>query len=89
MSRQDPIRIGYCLSLTGSLAGNSRSAQLAHEIWRDDINRRNGLLGRPVELLCYDDEADASRVPALYRRLNAISSPFTVASAAGRNRRRS
>ena len=69
MPRQDPIRIGYCLSLTGPLAGNSRSAQLAHEIWRDDINRRNGLLGRPVELLCYDDEADASRVPALYRRL--------------------
>lgn len=64
-----PIRIGYCLSLTGPLAGNSRSAQLAHEIWRDDVNRRGGLLGRPVELVCYDDQADASRVPGLYRRL--------------------
>lgn len=63
------MRIGYCLSLTGPLAGNSRSAQLAHELWRDDVNRRGGLLGRPVELLCYDDEADASGVPALYRRL--------------------
>ena len=56
-----PIRIGYCLSLTGPMAGNSRSAQLAHEIWRDDTNRRGGLLGRPVELICYDDEGDASR----------------------------
>ncbi|HEX8045770.1 amino acid ABC transporter substrate-binding protein [Rhizobium sp.] len=64
-----PIRIGYCLSLTGPVAGNSRSAQLAHEIWRDDINNRGGLLGRPVELVCYDDQADASRVPALYERL--------------------
>lgn len=27
-----PIRIGYCLSLTGPVAGNSRSAQLAHEM---------------------------------------------------------
>jgi branched-chain amino acid transport system substrate-binding protein len=64
-----PIRIGHCLSLTGPLAGNSRSAQLAHAIWREDINRRGGLLGRPVELVCYDDHADASCVPDLYQRL--------------------
>src|ERR1700680_3913821 len=48
-----PILIGYCLSLTGPLADNSRSAQLAHEIWRENINREGGLLGRPVELVCY------------------------------------
>lgn len=64
-----PIRIGYCLSLTGPLAGNSRSARLAHEIWREDINRQGGLLERSVELVCYDDQADASRVPGIYRRL--------------------
>jgi branched-chain amino acid transport system substrate-binding protein len=63
------IRIGYCLSLTGPLAGNSRSARLAHDIWREDINSRGGLLGRPVELVCYDDHAVASRVPGLYQRL--------------------
>lgn len=64
-----PIRIGYCLSLTGPLAGNSKSAQLAHEIWKEDINSRGGLLGRPVELICYDDHADATSVPGLYKRL--------------------
>jgi len=64
-----PIRIGYCLSLTGPLAGNSRSAQLAHDIWREDINSRGGLLGRPVELVCYDDPGDASLVPGTYKRL--------------------
>jgi branched-chain amino acid transport system substrate-binding protein len=64
-----PIRIGYCLSLTGPVAGNSLSARLAHEIWREDINGRGGLLGRPVDLICYDDHADASRVPGLYKRL--------------------
>lgn len=69
MARSKPLRIGYCLSLSGPLAGNSRSAQLAHEIWRDNVNARGGLLGRPVELLCLDDEADASRVPKLYERL--------------------
>src|SRR5258708_26140797 len=64
-----PIRIGYCLSLTGPVADNSRSAQLAHQIWREDINRQSGLLGRPVELVCYDDHADASQVPGIYKKL--------------------
>ena len=65
----EPIRIGYCLSLTGPLAGNSKSAQLAHAIWQEDVNGRGGLLGRPIELICYDDHADASRVPGIYKRL--------------------
>jgi branched-chain amino acid transport system substrate-binding protein len=64
-----PIRIGYCLSLTGPVAGNSRSSRLAHDIWREDINSRGGLLGRPVELICYDDRAEASLVPGIYKRL--------------------
>lgn len=69
MLDRSPIRIGYCLSLTGALAGNGQSARLAHEIWRDDVNRSGGLLGRPVELICHDDGTDASRVEGLYRRL--------------------
>ncbi|WP_413989124.1 amino acid ABC transporter substrate-binding protein [Labrys okinawensis] len=69
MSAAAPIRIGYCLSLTGPLAGNSQSARLAHDIWLEDVNKRGGLLGRPVELICYDDRAEASRVPVLYKRL--------------------
>ncbi|RZN28053.1 amino acid ABC transporter substrate-binding protein [Bradyrhizobium sp. Leo121] len=68
-SDSSPIRIGYCLSLTGPLSGNSKSAQLAHDIWRDDVNSGGGLLGRPVELVRYDDEGDASRVASLYARL--------------------
>jgi branched-chain amino acid transport system substrate-binding protein len=64
-----PMRIGYCLSLTGPVADNSQSARLAHEIWREDINRQGGLLGRPVELVCYDDHANASLVPGIYKRL--------------------
>lgn len=43
-----PLRIGYCLSPTGPLGGNGQSARLAHEIWREDVNRAGGLLGRLV-----------------------------------------
>jgi branched-chain amino acid transport system substrate-binding protein len=69
MPTTSPIRIGYCLSLTGALAGNGQSARLAHDIWREDVNRTGGLLGRPVELICYDDGTDASGVAGIYRRL--------------------
>src|ERR1700686_1035354 len=68
-AKSQPIRVGYCLALTGPVAGNPRPARLAHDIWREDVNKRGGLLGRPVELVCYDDQADASRVPGIYKRL--------------------
>jgi branched-chain amino acid transport system substrate-binding protein len=80
-----PLRIGYCLSLTGPLAGNSHSARLAHEIWRDDTNGDGGLLGRPVELVCYDDGGDASRVPGLYQRLIDVDKVDIVIGGYGTN----
>jgi branched-chain amino acid transport system substrate-binding protein len=68
MSEQ-PIRIGYCLSLTGPLASNGRAARLAHEIWQQDVNRKGGLLGRPVRTICIDDETSPQNVPAIYKQL--------------------
>lgn len=64
-----PIRIGYSLSLTGRLAANGQTARLAHQLWQEDVNARGGLLGRPVELRCVDDQSDAGRVADLYRKL--------------------
>jgi Periplasmic binding protein len=67
------IRIGYCLSLTGPVAGKTRSARLAHDIWREDINRRGGLLGRPVEFVCYDGHfrtLGSGRFRAVYRAVD-------------------
>jgi branched-chain amino acid transport system substrate-binding protein len=65
----DVIRIGYSLSLSGPVAENTKAAKLAHRIWEDDINRKGGLLGRSVELICIDDQGDASLVPGIYRQL--------------------
>ncbi|OON62511.1 branched-chain amino acid ABC transporter substrate-binding protein [Massilia sp. KIM] len=64
-----PLRIGYCLSLTGPVADNARSARLAHEIWQENVNRSGGLLNRKVELICRDDFSNAANVPNLYRQL--------------------
>jgi branched-chain amino acid transport system substrate-binding protein len=64
-----PIRIGYCLSLTGPLASNGKTARLAHQIWEKDVNQKGGLLGRNVEMVCIDDQTDPKLVLDIYKRL--------------------
>ena len=63
------IKIGYSLSLSGPLAANGQTARLTHEVWQHNINTQGGLLGRDVELLCVDDQSDATNVEGIYRRL--------------------
>src|SRR5580698_5018392 len=66
-----PIKIGYCLSLSGGLAANGQTARLAHQIWQERVNARGGLLGREVELVCVDDKSDATTVAGIYQKLLA------------------
>jgi branched-chain amino acid transport system substrate-binding protein len=65
----EPIKIGYSMAMTGSLAPNGKSALLAHRIWEQDINARGGLLGRPVKLIHYDDQSSPATVPGIYTKL--------------------
>jgi branched-chain amino acid transport system substrate-binding protein len=64
-----PIRVGLGMSLTGPLAANGKSALLAMQIWAADVNAKGGLLGRPVKLVYYDDQSNASTVPGIYTKL--------------------
>jgi branched-chain amino acid transport system substrate-binding protein len=66
---EKPIKIGYSLSLSGILAANGKTAFLAHKLWEEDINNRGGLLGRPVQLVCSDDQTNPNLVPEIYRKL--------------------
>jgi branched-chain amino acid transport system substrate-binding protein len=68
-AQQPPIKIGLSMAQTGGLAGGGKAALLGHEIWRDDINARGGLLGRKVELIVYDDKSSAAETPAIYSKL--------------------
>ena len=56
MSTATPIKIGFSLSLSGPLAANGQTALLAQRISEEDVNRKGGLLGRPVQLICVDDK---------------------------------
>jgi branched-chain amino acid transport system substrate-binding protein len=68
----DPIKIGLSLSLTGATAPAGRQVQTGLEIWRDHVNAKGGLLGRPVELVYYDDQANPANAPGIYAKLMGV-----------------
>jgi branched-chain amino acid transport system substrate-binding protein len=67
-----PIKVGFSMSLTGAVAPNGRQLLTSLEIWRDDVNKAGGLLGRPVELVYYDDGSNPAGVPAIYTKLLTV-----------------
>jgi len=68
----DPIRVGFSMALTGAVAPNGRQLLLALEIWRDDVNAKGGLLGRPLQLVYYDDQSNPANVPGIYTKLISV-----------------
>jgi len=81
----DPIRIGFGMALTGGLAGNGKAALLAMQIWKDDVNKKGGLLGRPVELVFYDDQTNPATVPGIYTKLLDVDKVDLIVSGYGTN----
>ena len=68
----DPIKIGCSSSMTGGVAVNGKQVKMGFELWRDDINAKGGLLGRQVELDCYDDQSNPALDPGIYTKLLAV-----------------
>ncbi|HJS08592.1 MAG TPA: amino acid ABC transporter substrate-binding protein [Pirellulales bacterium] len=67
-----PIKIGIGLALTGAGASPSKVIQTALEIWRDDVNAKGGILGRPVQLIILDDQSNPANVPGVYTKLITV-----------------
>jgi branched-chain amino acid transport system substrate-binding protein len=80
-----PIRIGLGIALTGGVAANGKAALLAMEIWKDEVNQRGGLMGRPVELVYYDDQTKPAAVPGIYSKLLDVDKVDFVVSDYGTN----
>jgi branched-chain amino acid transport system substrate-binding protein len=76
----EPIRIGMSMALTGPLAGTGKAALLGTQMWVEDINAKGGLLGRPVQLITYDDQSSPSTVPGIYTKLIDVDKVDLVAS---------
>ena len=67
-----PIRVGGSLALTGPLAATALVHKIVGEIYVDELNRKNGLLGRPVEWMLLDDQSKPDLARTLYERLITV-----------------
>jgi len=63
-----PIKIGGSLPLTGLFSESAKWIRAGYEFWEQDINRRGGLLGRPVKMIVYDDEGNVDKSVTYYER---------------------
>ena len=66
---QSPIRIGSTLALTGPLAATGLVHKVVGEIYVEQLNKRGGLLGRPVEWIVKDDQSKPDLARTLYEQL--------------------
>jgi branched-chain amino acid transport system substrate-binding protein len=66
---QAPIKIGFFGPLTGSVAADGTSARQAVQLAAQEVNGRGGLLGKPVELVVYDDRLNPQEAVAIAHKL--------------------
>src|SRR2546425_2224205 len=56
------------------------------QLWAEDVNKKGGILGRPVELVYYDDQTKGATVPGIYTKLLDVDKVNFVVSGYGTNR---
>ncbi|MFN4017153.1 MAG: amino acid ABC transporter substrate-binding protein [Reyranella sp.] len=77
--------MGGTLSLTGFLAQTAVIHKIASEIMVEEINSRDGFLGRPVEYVLLDDQSKPDVARSLYEKLitvdkvDLIQGPYATA----------
>jgi branched-chain amino acid transport system substrate-binding protein len=67
-----PVRIGSTLALTGPLASTALVHQIVGEIYVEQVNKKNGFLGRPVEWIVKDDQSKPDLARTLYEQLITV-----------------
>jgi branched-chain amino acid transport system substrate-binding protein len=82
---QGAIKIGASLSLTGTYAQPGRYQHEGYQLCEKDLNAKGGLLGRPVQLVVYDDQSTPATGVRLYEKLitedkvDAVMGPYSSA----------
>jgi ABC-type branched-subunit amino acid transport system substrate-binding protein len=67
-----PVRVGSTLALTGPLAATALVHKIVGEIYVEQLNRKDGLLGRPVEWVLLDDQSKPDVARTLYEKLITV-----------------
>jgi branched-chain amino acid transport system substrate-binding protein len=67
-----PVKVGAALSLSGVWGENGKWVKAGYDCWLQDVNKRGGLLGRPVEMMMYDNEGSSDKAVSYYERLVTV-----------------
>ena len=67
-----PIKIGSTLALTGPLSSTALIHKLVGEIYVEQLNKKDGLLGRPVEWILKDDQSKPDLARTLYEQIVTV-----------------
>jgi branched-chain amino acid transport system substrate-binding protein len=67
-----PVRIGSTLALTGPLSATALIHKIVGEIYVEQLNKKNGLLGRPVEWIVKDDQSKPELARTIYEQLLTV-----------------
>ena len=79
----EPVRIGVSLGLTGKYAELGLMHMRAYALWAEEVNKRGGLLGRPVEMVIVDDGSNPANAVEIYRdqisvqRVDHVFGPYS------------
>lgn len=65
----DPIKIGSVLSVTGPAAFLGDPELKTLQLYVVELNKKGGVLGRPLQLVHYDDGSDANKANGFAKRL--------------------
>lgn len=65
----DPIKIGSVLSVTGPAAFLGDPELKTLQMYVEEINKKGGVIGRPLQLVHYDDGSDANKANGFAKRL--------------------
>jgi len=66
---ETPVKVGLSLGLTGRYQEMGQMQQMEFRLWGAQVNQRGGLLGRPLQLIIYDDHSDRDTAVRLYSKL--------------------
>ena len=66
------VKVGSTLALTGPLSSTALIHKLVGEIYVEELNKKNGLLGRPVEWVVKDDQSKPDLARTLYEQLVTV-----------------
>jgi branched-chain amino acid transport system substrate-binding protein len=57
----EPIKIGAVVSVTGPASFLGEPEKNTLEMVKNELNAKGGVLGRPIDLIVYDDESDVNK----------------------------